>query len=239
MQKPKMILFDYGHTLIHASEFDPVRGTAALMEYAVRNPHGYSLADVRKLSDEVYHEHFEKVRRLGYEISAQAGDRIVYQTLGIEFDLTPVEMETVYWNAASPGALMPGADEMIESINRAGLRSGVISNLIFSGDALSERINRFFPQNRFELILSSCDYFFRKPSRTMFAVAIEKSGLSPDEIWYCGDNPDWDVLGAYSAGIFPVWYDNEKANRTAPSCEHLHIREWDELIDLLHGFQTE
>ena len=103
MQNPKMILFDCGHTLIYAPEFDPARGTAELMKYAVRNPHGYTVEDVRKLSDEVFSDHFETVRRLGYETSAQAGDRIVYQTLGIEFDLTPVEMETVFWNAAGPG----------------------------------------------------------------------------------------------------------------------------------------
>ena len=84
--------------------------------------------------------------------------------------------------------------------------------------------------------MSSCDYFFRKPNRYMFDIAIEKSGLSPDEIWYCGDNPDYDVVGAYNAGIFPVLYDNDtdkKTEKTPPSCEHLHIKEWDELIDLL------
>ena len=131
---------------------------------------------------------------------------------------------------------MPGADKMIDYINRAGIRSGVISNLIFSGGALSDRINRFLPQNKYEFIMSSCDYFFRKPNRYMFDIAIEKSGLPPDEIWYCGDNPAFDVIGAYNAGIFPVWYDNDtdkKSERKAPSCEHLHIKEWDELIGLL------
>lgn len=236
MRKPKMILFDYGHTLIYAPEYIPARGTAELMKYAVKNPHGYTVEDVRNLSDEVFSDHFETVRRLGYETSAQTGDRIVYQSLGIEFDLTPVEMETIFWNAAGPGFLMPGADKMIEYINRAGIRSGVISNLIFSGDALSDRINRFLPHNKFEFIMSSCDYFFRKPNRYMFDIAIEKSGLSPDEIWYCGDNPNDDVVGAYNAGIFPVLYDNDtdkKTEKIPPSCEHLHIKEWDELIDLL------
>ena len=236
MRKPKMIIFDCGHTLIYAPEFDPARGTAELMKYAVRNPHGYTVEDVRKLSDEVYGDHFETVCRLGYETSVQTGDKIVYQMLGIEFDLTPVEMETVFWNAAAPDYLMPGADKMIEYINSVGIRSGVISNLIFSGDALADRINCFLPQNKFEFIMSSSDYFFRKPNRYMFDIAIERSGLSPDEIWYCGDDPDCDVVGAYNAGIFPVWYDNDTDKRyekTVPSCEHLHIKEWDELIDLL------
>lgn len=46
MQYPEMIIFDYGHTLLYEPGFDPVRGSAALLAQAVKNPHHYTLADV-------------------------------------------------------------------------------------------------------------------------------------------------------------------------------------------------
>ena len=35
MHSPKMILFDYGHTLLYEPDWDPVRGTATLLQFAV------------------------------------------------------------------------------------------------------------------------------------------------------------------------------------------------------------
>ena len=37
MIKPKMILFDYGQTLINEVKFDGVKGTEAVLKYAVKN----------------------------------------------------------------------------------------------------------------------------------------------------------------------------------------------------------
>jgi len=37
MQKPKMILFDYGHTLLYEPGLDFLRGEKALFQYVVKN----------------------------------------------------------------------------------------------------------------------------------------------------------------------------------------------------------
>ena len=37
MNRPKMILFDYGQTLIAEKEFNGVRGTEAVLKHAVKN----------------------------------------------------------------------------------------------------------------------------------------------------------------------------------------------------------
>ena len=37
MRKPKMILFDYGQTIIAEEKFDGIKGTAAVMKHAVEN----------------------------------------------------------------------------------------------------------------------------------------------------------------------------------------------------------
>lgn len=80
---------------------------------------------------------------------------------------------------------------------------------------------------------------FRKPSKVLFDIALNKAGLSPEKVWFCGDNPIADVEGAANAGIFPVWYDNDtdvsrnKERFKTPQCEHLHIKNWNEMIKIL------
>ena len=43
---------------------------------------------------------------MGFDFTCQACDRALYEYLGLEFSLMPLEMETVYWNGASMGTVM-------------------------------------------------------------------------------------------------------------------------------------
>ena len=240
MKYPKMILFDYGHTLLYEPGWDSVRGNKELLKYITKNPNHCTLEDVRKGAELIFEKHVENVRKIGYDISGQIGNKVLYEYLGIAFSLTPLEMETVFWNGASMGAIMPDADKMLDYINKNGIRSAVISNLLWSGAALTERFNRLLPNNQFEFVMTSSDYFMRKPNRILFDIAIRKAGVPSDEIWYCGDNPQADIEGASQVGIYPVWYDNDTDkdskdchNEPILQCEHLHIHEWNEMIDLL------
>lgn len=240
MKYPEMIIFDYGHTLLYEPDWDSVRGNAELLRYAIKNPKNCTLEDVRKGAELIFGKHIESIRKMGYDICGQVGNKVLYEYLGIEFSLTPLEMETVFWNGASKGARMPDADKMLDYINENGIRSAVISNLLWSGDALTERLNRLLPNNQFEFVMTSSDYFMRKPNRILFDIALQKTGLDADEVWYCGDNPTADIEGASQVGIYPIWYDNDteksykdRSDEKIPLCEHLHIHEWGELIDLL------
>ena len=244
MNLPKMILFDYGHTLLCEPGWDTTRGNSELLKYAVKNPNNYTLEDVRRGAELIFGEHIESIRKMGYDIGGQIGDRVLYQYLGIEFSLTPLEMETVFWNGCSMGALMPDADKMIDYLNQKGIRSAVISNLLWSSDSLTERLNRLLPNNRFEFVMTSSDYLFRKPNRILFDIALQKAGVSASDVWYCGDNPIADIEGAAQAGIYPVWYDNnfekihkDYRNTASPQCDHLHIYEWNEMIKVLEKLQ--
>ncbi len=246
MKYPKMIIFDYGHTLLYEPGFDSARGNAALLEHAVKNPNNCTVADVRVAADLVYNKHIMGIRAYGYDIGGQIGNRALYEYLGIEFSLTPLETETVFWDAASSGAVMPDTDKMLDYLNSVGIRTAVISNLMWSGQALKIRFDRLLPNNKFEFIMTSSDYLFRKPSEILFRIALTKAGLAAEDVWYCGDNAQNDVEGASSVGIFPVWYDNpidkdtrDRAGERVPECEHLYIREWSEMVDLLEKMKKE
>ena len=131
MQYPQMILFDYGHTLLCEPGWDSAGGNAELLKYTVKNPNHCTLEDVRKGAELIFGKHIESVRKIGYDIGGRVGNRVLYEYLGIEFSLTPLEMETVFWNGASMGAVMPNADKMLDYINGKEIRSAVISNLMW------------------------------------------------------------------------------------------------------------
>ena len=116
------------------------------------------------------------------------------------------EAEKIFWDNVSAGAVMPNADKIIDFIKENGIRSGVISNIGFSGIALTDRINRLLPHNKFVFIIASSEYMFRKPNPMIFELALKKAGLVCADVWFCGDNIKADVEGSAAVGLFPVWY---------------------------------
>lgn len=243
MKTPKMILFDYGHTLLHEPDLDFLRGEKALFPYITENRDRLTPEQVFEFANRLYAQ-TAPVRAHGLELHERQFQRLVYEYLGISFSIGFPQIERIKWNAASPGAPMPGTEPMLAYIRRRGIRSGVISNIGWSESALKERIDRLLPENEFEFIIASSEYGFRKPSPYLFGLALRKAGLPTEDVWFCGDNPKADVEGAARAGMYPVWYDNgldcsyrDRACEEAPACVHLHIREWSELIALLDGLQ--
>lgn len=242
--KPKMIIFDYGNTLLHEPDFDFLRGDTVLFDFIKSNPQGLTPEQVNRFSQEL----FEKIgvaRSMGLELHERQFQRFVYEYLGIEFKVSLAEAEKILWDNVSAGALMPNVDKMLDYINASGIRSAVISNIGWSGDALTERINRLLPQNKFEFIIASSEYMFRKPEPMLFELALKKAGLCAADVWFCGDNIKADVEGSAAIGIFPVWYEDEVVENpwreqnkgVVPKCEHLRIHDWMEMIDVLEGLR--
>lgn len=244
MNKPKMILFDYGHTLLYEPGWDYLRGEEALFQYIKSNKQGLTSKQVGNFSQELY-EKIKVVRDMGLELYERQFQKMLYEYLEIEFTIPLSEAEIVLWDNISAGALMPNADKILDYVNAAGIRSGVISNIGWSGAALTDRINRLLPQNRFEFILASSEYMYRKPSPMLFELALKKAGLDAADVWFCGDNIKADIEGSAAVGIFPVWYESMEAEDqilcqnegVKPRCEHLHIHDWRELIEVLEDIQ--
>ncbi len=240
MKAPKMIIFDYGLTLLCEPNWNSENGNRELLKYVTKNPNNCTIDDIKKATKLIFNTHVQNVRNIGYDVSAQIANRTVYEYLGMEFSLTPLEMETVFWDAASSGDVMPNADTLLDYLNRNNIKSAVISNLLWSGEALQKRFDRLLPNNKFEFVMTSSDYFLRKPNSVLFEIALQKSGLNADEIWYCGDNPVADINGAVQVGMYPVWYDNfrDYEFEGPPQGEYLHIKDWNELIDVLKNLEV-
>ena len=100
MQKPKMILFDYGQTLVDEGEFQGVRGAEAVLQYAVKNPRRRTAEEVQRAADQLN----RALGRFGpasghmhhVEIPNHMFNAYLYESQGIELSLLPEQIDEVF-----------------------------------------------------------------------------------------------------------------------------------------------
>lgn len=234
---PKMILFDYGQTLVNEERFDGVSGTEAVMKYAVENKHNKTPQQVWEYAGEINRQigrfNPDKIDLFQYEITSTSFNAYLYESLGINLSITYEQAGEIFWDAAAPGKPANGIEHLLEFLKIKGIRTGVISNLSYSGKALAKRINMLIPQNDFEFILSSCDYVFRKPNKRIFELALEKASLKPSEVWFAGDQYKCDVVGALGAELYPLWYTEYLQINAANTVHATELKSWQELENIL------
>ena len=208
--KPKMILFDYGQTLVNEAKFDGIKGTDAVLKYATVNKYNLSAAQVQEEADKINKElgRFDPAKRhlFQVEVPNHMFTVYLYESMGISLSLTPEQIDKVFWDSAAPGTPTDGIEELIQYLHENGIRTGVISNISFCGKAVTGRINDLIPNNHFEFIIATSEYMYRKPNKRIFDLALEKANLRAEDVWYVGDQYECDIVGARKAGIFPVWY---------------------------------
>ncbi|MGI5894910.1 MAG: HAD family hydrolase [Candidatus Merdivicinus sp.] len=233
MRKPKMILFDYGQTLMVERNFNALDGNRAVLERAA-DTNGIMAEEVAALSAELTAEYRELGHTNCFEIHVHSLQRYLYEYLGITLGMSMLKTEELFWDAAAPAVPAEGIMELLELLRHMKIQTGVISNISFSGEALRGRIHRAFPEHSFSFILASSEYVFRKPSPRIFELALHKAHLSASDVWYCGDNPSCDIEGAAACGIFPVWYTGNLLHPfDPPTVPCLTISHWKELLDIL------
>ena len=243
MKKPEMIIFDYGHTLLYQPGFNTSNGSKALYGFIAENPRNITFEEFDKTIIDIFAK-IKACRGEIIEIHEYAFLKIAMEYMDIKLSVSFEEAEKIIMYGISKGAIMPFADEMLDYLNLHNIRTGVISNFCFSGKALKDQFDRLLPNNKFEFVLASSDYIFKKPAPFMFEIALKKADLTADEVWFCGDSIYCDVNGAHNAGLFPVLYEGSTAEENPSvrdnkdmdvSFEYLHIHNWRELVAILES----
>lgn len=179
MKKPEIILFDYGQTLVNEKHIDGLKGLRAVLNEASHNPNHVTAEEIRALSDEINQELSRFAdnpnKELGIEIHQHVLHQYLYEYFGVEFTKSPAEVEQVFEHAAFIAEPTKHVKGFLEFLHGAGIRSGVVSNISFSGAMLRERVNRYLPDHHFEFIIASSEYIFRKPNRRIFELALRKA----------------------------------------------------------------
>ena len=202
----------------------------------MKNKHNYTAEDVQEAANAINDELGRDPARshlLQVEVPNCMFLPYLYESMGIELSLSNKERDKVFWDAASPGVPTEGILEFLDFLKKQGIRTGVISNITYCGEAVKDRIDSVITGHNFEFIIATSEYMFRKPNKRIFQLALEKGDLNPEDVWYIGDNYECDVVGARNAGIFPVWYVGAKEATYAEKEDVLTIKKWADLQDII------
>lgn len=98
-----------------------------------------------------------------------------------------------------------GAVDTLSYFKERGYKMAVLSNSIFSALTLKKYLDSFNLSEFFEVVISSADIGYRKPSERAFAATLEMLGVKASwEIYFVGNKIDKDCEGAEAAGLTPI-----------------------------------
>jgi putative hydrolase of the HAD superfamily len=100
---------------------------------------------------------------------------------------------------------IPACREHLETLAATGVQLGIVSN---ADGLIGERLRQMEilqvgPGLGVEVacVIDSGDVGVMKPDPRIFRIALEALGVEPEQAWYIGDMPAFDVVGARAAGL--------------------------------------
>ncbi len=135
-----------------------------------------------------------------------------------------------YWNRTFPGCCVAreGVREVLPELRARGIRLGVVTNGGIEMQAA--KIDAIAIRPYVDTIVISAQVGVEKPDPRIFRLALDTLGVVAEGVWFVGDHPHNDMLGAAGAGLTPVWLRGIR-----PWPDELPAPEWqiDTLGDLL------
>ncbi len=202
------MFFDAGETLVYPHPSFP----ELLAQILAQHGHTVDPAEIRDKVHVVSSILTDASRRGElWSTSRERSERFwarVYTTLLAELGLPPADgLKRAVYETFSDLAnyrLFPDVLSTLERLEAAGLALGVVSNFEEWLEGLLEAlgVTRFFDVR----IISGVEGV-EKPDQRIFRLALDRTGVLPEESVYVGDSPSFDIDPARSVGMFPVLID--------------------------------
>ena len=119
------------------------------------------------------------------------GDLIALQEYSLERPKWKSELEILY----------PDAKIVLETLHNR-YKIGIIANQL---PGLEERLEKFAIRQWIDLIISSADCGFSKPSSKIFQLALQQAPCSASSATMIGDRLDNDIAPAKALGMKTIW----------------------------------
>ena len=101
--------------------------------------------------------------------------------------------------------LFDGAIHTLRTLKNKGVTMALITN--GATEKQRRKIERFDLAPFFQTILIEGEVGFGKPEQAVYSLALDAMDLSPKDVWFVGDNLEWDVAAPQRLGIFGIWND--------------------------------
>src|SRR5262249_4914855 len=110
---------------------------------------------------------------------------------------------------------------------------GIVSNFTSRSECLRYEIGRHGMLEFFDVILVSSEMGLRKPHPLLFRTALAQLDLPATAVWYVGDLPDRDIVGAKGVGMTSIWFNPRGARNETGMEPDAQITSWGEFGSLL------
>jgi len=210
------VLFDWGETLVHFEWDDDLlaSGHAAGLEALGRDDEAEAFT--RRFGAELLSALLAEgaADRLDYAAELRA---LLGEVSDDELDRF-LDAEHAAWRPAR--ALVGAAYALLETLRSRGLRLAVVANAWPEPARLVRReIEELGVAERVDRIVLSGEVGARKPSPTIFELALAQLGLDPLEALFVGDRSLDDVAGAAAAGMSTaqaMWFRADEPGEVEP-----------------------
>jgi len=150
-------------------------------------------------------------------------ERLLFKTR-IDYD----DLEWEIFKICRKERLGNGAIEVLQYFKGRGFKIAVISNSIFSSKTLERYANEYGLGAYIDQFFSSADIGYRKPSKVVFDHVRSAMGVdSLEKVFFVGNNPQKDVLGAKISGMHPIYYRRNEASCDADTiCDLSDLKDY-------------
>jgi putative hydrolase of the HAD superfamily len=229
----RAVFFDAGETLVYPHPSFP----ELLSQVLSREGHRVDPAEIREKLHVVSHI-FTEAAQSGetWSTSRERSKRFwarVYSTLLGELGLPFGDgLQRAVYETFSDLAnyrLFPDVPDTLERLHGAGLTLGVVSNFEEWLERLLESlgVTRYFDVR----VISGAEGV-EKPDPRIFRLALERTGMIPEESVYVGDSLDFDIQPAEAVGMFAVLLDRRGRYPDHPGARVTSLEDLPETIGL-------
>ena len=206
----KVLVFDLHDTLVKEVSFSLRRGYAWLWETYLRGVctldevYGYTdsfTEDLarRRVDDHEVHLVNDIVRR-------------IFEKFGVPMPADTAQLERDLIDHTHEVTVADSVREGLNALAARGIPMYVLSNSIYTVNALSYLLEQFDLLRLFGGVWASADYGVRKPAAGFFEqvfrdILARHPGLSKADLVYIGNDYRTDVAGAVGVGVDAIWYD--------------------------------
>ncbi|UCE61629.1 MAG: HAD family hydrolase [Phycisphaerales bacterium] len=240
MKEFEAVLFDVGDTILHARAFKPTEALELAMRpvYDHLNGLGFGLPPFKRY-----------IRRMKYgfvwafvwsritrrEISVVKGMRRLHAQMGVELELQQTGDLCHRSIDAVSTIFTVDADALtvVEQLRDAGLKLGLVSNTVLPGLTIDDFLGQQGFLDYFPVRVYSSDVGYMKPDRRIFALALDRIGVSAERTLFVGDRLDNDIKGASRVGMTTALYvrgDKDPGARPRPDYVFRSLAEVPDII---------
>lgn len=101
----------------------------------------------------------------------------------------------------------PHAEATLQYLYDQQVRMALLTN--GSAQKQRQKVKQFGLDRFFQSILIEGELGYGKPAGIVYLRALQDLELTPDQVWFVGDNLMWDVTAPQKLGIFSIWHDVE------------------------------